>query len=410
MSETVELKRSVSLLQLTLYGLGTTVGAGIYALTGVVAGRAGLYAPVSFALAAALAGVTALSFAEMAARFPKSAGEAVYVREGLGSNRLALAVGLLVVGVGIISSAALLNGFVGYLQDFITVPREVSLAVLAVVLFLIAGWGIGPSVTVAGVITVIEVGGLILVIWAGSDGLADALPRWRDFVPGLGVGVWGGIFAGAIVAFYAFLGFEDMVNVAEEVRDAPRVLPLGIVLTLGVTLVLYVAVSLSAVAALDPSALAASEAPLRLLFEHGSSLPPQLIGLISLLAIINGALVQVIMASRVLYGLVRQGALPGRLFAPLGRVHPWTRTPVVATALAAALVLVLALGFRIAPLAETTSVITLVIFMTVNLALVRLKMKTPAPAGLFTLPFWLPVLGAGVSALVLMLEAVRLVA
>lgn len=405
MTGKVTLKRTLTLWQVVLYGLGTTIGAGIYALLGEVGRNAGAFSPFSFAIAALLAAFTGLSFAELAARFPRSAGEAVYVREGLRSNGLALTVGLMVVAAGTISSAAIANGFVGYLHEFVDVPGWAAIIGVLCLLGLLAAWGVRESVTAAGLITLVEIGGLLLVVWTGRDGLAQAAPQWREFIPPLDRGVWAGIFAGSILAFYAFLGFEDMVNVAEEVKDATNVVPKGIFLTILLTFLLYIAVSLTAVTVLSPGELAESKAPLALVYSRGSGNSSALISLIGLFAIINGALIQIIMASRVLYGLASQGQLP----ASLGRVHPVTQTPLIATLAVTFCALILALWFRIGVLAEVTSVITLVIFTVVNLALWRVKRREPNPEGIWTCPSWTPIIGMVVSAGMLLLEGGRLI-
>jgi APA family basic amino acid/polyamine antiporter len=387
------LRRSLSLPLITLYGLGTTIGGGIYALVGKVAGRAGLFAPLSFLVAALLAAVLALVFAELASRFPKSAGEAVYVQEGFGRPRLAATVGWMVVIVGAISSAALANGFAGYVRVFVAIPEPLAIAAVVVVMGVLAAWGIGESVTVASIATVIEIAGLLLVVWAGRHGLAAAPARWDTFVPPLEIGAWAGILAGSFLAFYAFIGFEDMVNVAEEVTDVERTLPRAIVLTLVITAVLYLAVSFTAVTSVPVDELARSEAPLAVVYERGTGEPATAISIIALFAVVNGALIQIIMATRVLYGMSSQKWLP-EVFA---RVHPKTQTPLLATALITLAVLALALSFAIETLAETTSLVILIIAAIVCAALWRVKRRGPGPAGTLAVPHWLPAAGVAVS-------------
>jgi amino acid transporter len=390
-----ELRRRLTLPMITLYGLGTTIGGGIYALVGKVAERAGLYAPISFVVAAVLAAFSALTFAELSSRFPKSAGEAVYVEEGFGSAWLAGAVGWLVVLVGAISAAALSNGFAGYLRVFLPVPAWLALVFIVIVLAAIAIWGIGESVTTAAVVTVVEIGGLVLVIWAGGGALASLPGRIDEFMPPFEFAAWAGIVGGSFLAYYAFVGFEDMVNVAEEVRDVRRVLPLAIVLTLAVTTALYLVVSVVAVAAVPLGELAASDAPLALVWQRGTGSSWPVISAIAVFALVNGALIQVIMAARVLYGMSRQGRLP----AVVGRVDTRTQTPVFATVLVAALVLILALGFEIETLAQTTTLVILFVAVLVNGALLRIKLRGPAPAGSVTYPIWVPAGGLIVSVL-----------
>jgi amino acid transporter len=396
------LRRSLSLPLVTLYGLGTTIGAGVYALTGEIAGLAGVYAPVAFVVASFMATFTALSFAELSSRFPRSAGEAVYVQEGLGRPRLAQGVGLLVALSGAVSAATITNGFVGYLGELVEVPRAFAILAMLVSLGLIAAWGIGQSVLLAGVLTLVEIGGLLLVIWVARDGFVE-LPPWVPALEPPDGGAWGGILGASILAFYAFLGFEDMVNVAEEVKNAGRVLPVAIVLTLVLTVLLYVAVASAAVLAVPPVELGRSGAPLALVYERSTGGSGTLITVISVVAMLNGALIQIIMASRVLYGLAAQGALP----SSFARIHPRTRTPWTGTAVVTAIAAVLALGFPLAPLAEATSILILVIFALVNLALWRVQGDRPAPPEATTFPRFVPALGFLVSAGFLVFEAFR---
>ena len=398
------LKRSLSLTLLTLYGLGTTIGAGIYALIGKVAGRAGIFAPISFLLACLLSALTAFAFAELASRLPRSAGEALYVREGFRSPRLGIVVGLMVASAGCISAAAIVNAAVGYINQFVALPASPTIALLAIALGLVAAWGITESVLTAALFTLVEIGGLLLVIAAGAMAIPDLPRHMPEVLPPLDTVAWAGIVGGTVLAFYAFLGFEDMVNVAEEVKDVRRTMPLGIILTLGITTLLYFALAVVAVLAVPPAELAVSDAPLALLFERSTGASPAVISGISVFAILNGALVQMIMASRVIYGLAEQGSLPRHF----GRVHRHTRTPLVATGLVVAIVLMLGLGFPIEPLAEATSLIVLMVFALVNLALIPIKRRHPHPDGVMVFPDWIPWAGFGVSAAFIIVEGVRL--
>jgi amino acid transporter len=392
-TEPAKLKRSLGLTLLSLYGIGTTIGAGIFALVGKVAGRAGVLAPLSFLVAALLAALSAFSFAELASRLPRAAGEAAYVEEGLRSRRLARGIGLLVVAAGVISASAMARATVGYIGEFVEPPAALAIAGVIVTLGALAIWGITESVAVAALLTLVETGGLLLVIATGLDTLEQLPARLEAAALSWEPAVVGGVMTGAFLAFYAFLGFEDMVNVAEEVKDVRRNMPRGIAITLIATSSIYVVLALVAVAAMAPSELAASDAPLADLYRQNTGRGPALISAISIFAILNGALVQVIMAARILYGLADRGLLP----RSVARVHPRTRTPYVATLGVTAVVLVLALGFPIEGLAATTSGITLVVFAAVNLALWRLKGREPAPAGVFRIPRWVPVVGFGVS-------------
>ncbi len=399
----VALRRNLSLPLVFLYGLGTTVGAGIYALIGEVSLLAGMFSGMAFLVASLLAAASALSFAELCARFPRCAGEAEYVRQGFGARRLSVVVGLLVVLAGSVSSAALANGFVGYFGVFVDTGRELTIAALVVGLGLLASWGIRASVFMAGALTVLEVGGLVAVFWAARENLGGLPERWLELVPPADPRVWSGIFAASLLAFYAFLGFEDMVNVAEEVRNVRRNLPLAIIMTLIATTILYVCTALTSVLTVPPAELARSRAPLVLVYETATGGSGAVVGVIGVLAMLNGALIQVIMASRVLYGLAARGDLPKLL----ARIQPSTQTPVIATALVTSRICALALWLPLAPLAEATAVITLVIFALVNLSLCLVKRREPRPPDVRVYPFWVPWAGFGFSVGFLFFEAIR---
>jgi len=405
MAENPSLKRSLTLTQLVLYGLGTTIGAGIYILVGKLAGVAGYLSLFSFLIASLMAGLTALSFAELSARFPRAGGSAIYVREGFCSKNLSTFVGLLVISAGLVSSAALINGFVDHLYEFWQFDRVVSIFIVVLVLGIIAFWGISEAVSIAAAITLIGVGGLILVIVVSSGSLSHAGDHWQTYVPSLQWSDWNVIFAGSLLAFYAFIGFEDMVVVAEEVKNVKRTLPIAIILTLLITTLLYLMVMLSALVSITPQQLAQSQAPLADIYQYNTGGGKLLFGIIGLFAIINGALIQLIMASRMLYGLSSQQQLP----ALLSKVHAYTRTPVWATLLATMLLIVLTLSGTVASLAKMTSLLMLIVFSLVNIALIRIKISEPEPQGVIIFSIWIPSLGFIVSAGFVLLELIHLI-
>jgi len=398
------LKRVLGLTLVVLYGLGVTIGAGIYVLIGATAGQAGIYAPVSFCIAALVMAPTAASFAELSSRMPVSAGEAAYVREGLNSRGLALIVGLLVVTAGVVSAAAVAIGAAGYISVFIEAPDGLIISLVVLAMGLAAAWGILESVFLAGVLTLIEIGGLALIVVAGIGNDPSIVLRFGEVVPGsFDPLIWSGVFSAGLLAFFAFIGFEDLVNIAEEVKEPLKVLPWAIFLTLVLSTLIYVSVVSIAVLSVPLEGLAASKAPLGYVYERvtgGSSL---VISAIAVVATLNGIIVQMIMASRVLYGLSAQGDLPGIL----SQISPATRTPLIATALVAAIILVLSLAFPIEGLAEMTSRVTLTIFSLVNLALLRLKLREDAPPeDIFTVGLWVPVAGLSASLLLLAHDAI----
>ncbi len=391
-SERVALRRSVSLTGLVLYGLGTTIGAGIYALTGVVAERAGMQAPAAFVVASVLAIFSALSFGELAARYPQAGGEAIYVFRGLRRRDAAVTVGVLAVAAGVISAATISVAFTGYLASLLPVPRLLAAALVVLALGAVAAWGIRESIFLAGLVTLVEVGGLLAILAWGHAHLAALPARVADLVP-LSADAWLGVTAASVIAFYAFIGFEDIVNVAEETRNPRRTVPQAILVTLVVTVTLYALIAAVCVLAVPPDELAASEAPLALVFERcgGSA---RVFGLVALAALLNGALIQIVKSARVLYGLAAQGLLP----APLARVHPRTRTPLLPTALVTGVCALLAVSFPLETLAEATSGVTLVVFALANLSLVLVKRRgEETVSGTLRVPLWVPATGCVVS-------------
>jgi APA family basic amino acid/polyamine antiporter len=393
------LKRSLTLTLVIFYGLGNIIGAGIYVLLGEVVSHAGVFAPLSFLLASLLACLTAFSYAELVARYPVSAGEAVYVQEGIGLTALSRLVGLLIIMAGIVSAATIVRGFAGYLQVLVSLPDVLVMPLLVLLLGGLSVWGIAESVTVAAVITAIEIAGLLLIILVAAPGLLQVQPEMADFRPLLQGGVWYGVFAGGFLAFYAFIGFEDMVNVAEEVRQPEVNLPRAILAALLLSTLLYFMVALVAVASVPVETLV-GEAPLAYLYQAVTGREPILITLISLFAVVNGALIQIIMASRVCYGMGCKRWLP-LIFA---RVHAVMRTPVVATVSVSTAVLVMALYLPIETLAKSTSYFLLLVFCLVNLSLWRLKTRGEQPAGIVCVPRWIPAAGFTASLAFVLLQ------
>jgi amino acid transporter len=385
-----QFQRVLSTPHMVFYGLGTIIGAGIYVLVGKVAAQAGLFAPVSFLIAALLAALTGLTYAELTSRFPKSAGAALYVEHGFGQRWLTVAVGIGIALTGVVSAATIASGFVGYFQLFVKgVPPWVVICAVIVLLGSIAAWGIRESVWVAAAITVIEIGGLLLVLFVTGAELATLPARAGELLPPFDWGVWSGIVLGAFLAFYAFIGFEDMVNVAEEVNNPSRQLPQAIVAVIALSTALYLLVALTAVLSLPVAELAASKAPLALLYERATGSAPVVIGLISLFAVVNGALIQIVMASRVFFGMSREGWFP----KAFGRLHPRRRSPLFSTAVVTVVVLVLALAFPLVTLAQVTSFLILVIFNLLHLALILIKSRHPNPSHARTFSRWVPVAG-----------------
>lgn len=385
------LRRGLGLWHAVLYGLGVTIGAGIYVLIGPASAKAGMAAPIAFVVAAVLMALTAASFAELAARLPVAAGEAAYVEAGFRSTRAGTAVGLLVVGIAITTSAAISVGSAGYIRAFLDLPPPLVVAAVVLAMGAVAAWGIVESVTFAGIMTLIEVGGLLLVVALGLIAEPALFDRLPEALPPLAAGeAWRGVLAAGLLAVFAFIGFEGIVNIAEEVQRPARTLPRAIFITLALATILYVAVTWVALVAVGPAELARSPAPLAVVFERLAGMPPWPMSAIAIVATLNGIIVSMIMASRVLYGL----AARGQIWAPLANVSPLTRTPLLGTALTVALVLALALAFPLEGLAELSSRLTLAMFAIVNLSLVLIRRREPVhPAGIYRAPPGVPLAG-----------------
>lgn len=378
---TEALRRRIGLGLLTAYGVGVMVGAGIYVLVGVVAGQAGIWSPFAFLLAGVVALPSALSYAELTSRMPEAGGEIAFVEKGFQKRWLGLVVGLAIVAGGMISAAAVLRGGVGYFVTLVPVSDWIVIILAGVVLTLIAGIGVLESLSIAAAITVIEVLGLVAVSWAGLS--AEPSAEWA-------VGSaphWGGVLGAVALCFFAFIGFEDLENMAEEVRDPTRTLPRAILLALAITAVLYALVSFAAVRTVSPVLLGQSEQPLALVWEIATGRNAGFLSAIAVVAAINGVLAQIVMASRVLLGLGRRSAL----MRPYAIVSGRTGTPLLGTVAVGAVVIVGALALPVATLAEATAAVLLAVFFLVNAALILLKSREPeAP---FLVPIWVPVSG-----------------
>lgn len=387
----VTLRRSLTLWHALLYGLGVTIGAGIYVLIGPAAAHAGMSAPIAFLLTSVLMGFSAASFAELATRMPFAAGEAIYVAEGFRSRLLGVGVGVLVIAIAITTSATIAVGAADYVRVFLDLQPWLIVIAIALAMGAIAAWGIVESVTFAGIMTVIEIGGLMMIALLGFALEPGVVARMPEMLPDLSSPpILNGLVSAGIIAVFAFIGFESIVNVAEEMQQPSRDLPRAILLTLVISTLLYVAVMWIALIAVGPATLAATKAPLAAVFERLTGLPPKVMAAIAIVATLNGIIVSIILAARVAYGLAARNELPS-LFA---RLDARTRTPVHGTAIITVIVLMLALAVPLEGLAELSSHLTLAMFAAVNLALVLIKLReTTPPDNVFVTPLAVPVIG-----------------
>lgn len=388
MSSKAKLKRSLGLPLVVLYGLGNILGAGIYVLVGKVAGFAGTSTTLAFILAMITAAFTAFSYMELAGRYPVSASVSVYLHKAFGKRWLAVLIGLAMVAGGIASAAALSQGFAGYLSSFIDIPPALASVGLISILGLIALKGIGESAKTAALFTIIEIFGLLLIIWFGRSAFQEVdMSSLLAIDPAVGAG---GVIAGTFLAFYAFIGFEDMVNVAEEAKQPRRTMPLAILFALGISTLLYLLVVVVAITLVPPSELAQSKAPLSLVFERSGAGSMTILSLIGMVATVNGVIVQIIMGSRILYGLAKQGWLHGRL----AEVHKQNKTPATATLVVIVAMIAGTLLLPLVSLAQITSLLVLSIFTLVNIALIVIKRRIPKHAGYISVPILVPYIGS----------------
>lgn len=375
------LKRRLGLGLLTAYGVGVMVGAGIYVLVGTVVGHAGIWAPLAFVLAGLVALFSALSYAEFATRLPEAAGQAAYIERGFSSRGLGVLAGLAIALTGVVSAAAVLRGGVGYLVTFVDLPEPWLIAGIGLALTLVAVVGVLESLALIALLTVVEVSGLLAVAVAGF--LAAPGPDWPSLAE-LPAPPVAGIAAAIALSVFAFIGFEDLTNMAEEAKEPEKVMPKAILLALAITAALYLLVSLAAVRVTAHAELRASEQPVALIWEQATGTSAAYLSAIAVAAALNGVLAQIVMASRILFGLGRRTVA----LRSLAQSDPRFGTPVRATVLVGAAVLGAALLLPVETLAEATAIILLAVFVMVNAALIRLHRREPAAP--FRVPTWVP--------------------
>ena len=369
-----ELKRNLGFFQVTFYGIGTILGAGIYALIGKIVGVAGFLSPLSFVVSAFIAALTAYTYSELVKLFPQSAGEAEYVYQGFNSLVLSNLVGWMVALAGCVSSATLLNGFAGYFQVFAEIPKPLVILAIGVFCLALAIKGIKESVSIVTIFTIIEMGGLLIICIWGLPKVWEQKFLMEPISQAMSGSFFSPLITGAFLAFYAFIGFEDMVNLAEETKEPRKNLPRAIAVAMVVSTTLYFLVSLVSLSLLGVEELKNSDAPFAIIFQKMGG-NPKIMSLIGLFAIFNGILAQIIMSSRILYGTRHTISK----LQWLKDVHPKTQTPVKATIFVGIIVLALGLIFPIEKLASGTSFILLMVFTMTNLAFLFYQKKVDFP-------------------------------
>jgi len=391
------LRRVIGRRTLLVFVVGDVLGAGIYALVGEVGAETGGAIWTAFTLALVLAVLTAFAYAELVTKYPRAAGAALYVNRAFRQPFVSFMVAFAVMASGVASASTLARAFGGdYLKEFVDIPVAAVAIVFLIVVAAINFRGISESVRLNLVLTAIEFAGLLLIcliaLAAVLDGGGSADPgRALEFKEG--EGIVGAMVGGAGLAFYALIGFEDSVNVAEETRDPGRTYPWALFGGLAVAGVIYVAVTVLASMAVPTGTLSESSGPLNEVAKVGPlSVDPKLFSAIALFALANGALINMVMASRLLYGMSNEGILP-RI---LGRVHAGRRTPWVAILATTALAVVLVSTGDLSDLADMTVFLLLGVFIMVNVVVLVLR-GDAVDHDHFTAPTVIPVLGAVVS-------------
>ncbi len=381
---------------LLLFIIGDMLWTGIYVRVGAVAGEVGGAAWVSFLVAFVLAALTACSYAELVGKYPGAAGAALYTNRAFRNPFFSFIVAFAVVSSGLASAGAAARAFGGdYLAQFVSMPTLLVAWLFVLVLSLINFIGISESLKTNLVLTLIELSGLLLIIVVGAVALfggtaepGQSLEFSTDTAASLAV------LTGASVAFYALVGFEDSVNVAEETENPSRTFPRALFTGIAITGVVYILVAFTATMIVDPARLAGEEsAPLRLVLTEGPlAFPPQLFSVIALVAITNTALANLIMSSRVLYGMAREDVMP----AVFARVHRGRHTPWVAILFVLAVMVGLVTTGGVGDLANQTVVLLLLVFIVVNVAVLVLR-RDRVDHDHFRTPVVIPVIGIVVT-------------
>lgn len=400
-----KLKRRITGPLLFLFILGDVLGAGIYALMGVLAGEVGgaLWAPLVAALLLAL--LTAGSYAELVTKYPKAGGAAIFADRAFHRPLVSFLVGFSMLAAGVTSAAGLSLAFAGdYLATFVDVPAVPAAIVFLALVAALNARGISESMKSNVVMTVIELTGLLIVIVAGAlmvgQGRGD-IGRVVEFPSGSAPAL--AILGGAIIAYYSFVGFETSANVVEEIRNPSKVYPMALFASLLTAGVVYVLVGLASAAVLSPQDLSRSSGPLLdVVSASGIGVPAWAFSAIALVAVANGALLTMIMSSRLAFGMAEHGLLP----AKLGDVLPQRRTPWVAIVATTAVAMLLTLIGDLSTLAETVVLLLLFVFISTNVAVLVLR-RDPVDHPHFRVWTVVPVLGVASCVLLLTQQSAK---
>ncbi|WP_336706210.1 APC family permease [Oerskovia sp. USHLN155] len=401
-SPSTPLNRSVGGRLLYVFILGDVLGAGVYALVGEMAGKVGgaVWLPLLVALGLSL--LTAGSYAELVTKYPAAGGAAVFAERAFKVPIVSFLVGFCMLAAGVTSAAGLSLAFAGdYFGSFVDLPVVPVALVFLLLVAALNARGIQESLRANVAMTAIELSGLLLIVVLAAVVLTrgDASPgRALEFTQGTTPAL--AVLSASLIAYYSFVGFETSANLAEEVKDVRRVYPralFGALITAGVV---YVAVGVAAVAVAPPEQLAGSTGPLLEVVKVADVVPERVFAVVALVAVANGALLTMIMASRLTYGMARQGLLP----AGLARVLPGRRTPWVAIVATTVVAMGLVFTGDLGALAETVVLLLLVVFISTNVAVLVLRRDT-VKEDHFRVATIVPVLGTASCVLLLTQQA-----
>ena len=390
-----ELKRGMGLFHLTMYGIGLILGAGIYVLIGEAAGFAGDSLWIAFVLGSVVALVAGLSYAELSSVFPKAAAEYTFVKNAFKNNFFAFIIGWLTAITSMIMAATVALGFGGYFAEFLNIPITVSAIMLIGILSIINFIGIRESSWANTIFTIIEVGGLILIIVIGFTISEPESVNYFESPTG-----FSGIIIAFVLIFFAFIGFEDIANIAEEVRNPKKVIPRAIMLSVIISGIIYVLVSLAVVRVINWEDLSLSAAPLADVAKRGLGTQGHIIfSGIALFAITNTVLITLVAGSRMIYGMAREKSFPDIL----AKIHFKTKTPWIAIIV----IMLISIGFSfigdIVIVANITVFAVVITFAAVNLSVIVLRYTEPNIERKFRIPInigkfpILPLFGLGIS-------------
>jgi basic amino acid/polyamine antiporter, APA family len=402
MKQAQSLHRTLGIPMLTFYGTGMILGAGIYTIIGKAAGMSGETLWLSFLLAGFTALLTAFSYAELSSMFPEAGAEYVYLKNAFKKEWLAASVGVAMAFSGAATAAAVSLAFAGYLTQFTAVPTGMVATALLLLLTAIAIVGIRESAWTNVAFTLIEMSGLIFVIFVGF--------QKENFGSALSAAPHMGTLSGAALIVFSYFGFENLVNLAEETKKPEQKIPRAILLSLGISTLLYFLVSLAATALISSEEMAQSQAPLVSAVQNYAGKAANLLGAVALFSTANTALISLVGASRLLFGMSRGKTLPHIV----SHVHKNRKTPWIASLIILAVAFMILILTNVETAARISSLATMAVFLGVNISLISLRFSNPnakrpfrVSGSLGKLPV-LPVLGSLFSLVFLILNLTTL--